>query len=87
MKSGLFGDKDYMGDVTHTLHPMAQVINFHLKKGHTFPDRDLIALRIAEEANCHGISFQMDKSNELNRYCPGPTLFWCMQRTATMAGQ
>ena len=48
----------YMGDLTPTLCQIAQVINFHLKKGHTFlPDCDLIVLPIAEEANCRGISF------------------------------
>jgi hypothetical protein len=71
----LFDKKDYTGDVTPTLRPMAQVINFHLKKGHTFPDKDLIVLRIAEEANFHGISFQMDKSDELKLYCRGPDNF------------
>ena len=86
-KGELFDEKDYTGDVTPTLRPMAQVINFHLKLGHTFPDRDLIVLRIAEEANFHGISFQTDKSDELKLYCRGPDIFWCMQQTATMAGR
>jgi hypothetical protein len=53
-KGGLFDEKDYTGDFTPTLHPMAQVINSHLKKGHTFPERKLVALRIAEEANARG---------------------------------
>ena len=66
---------------------MAQVINFHLQKGHTFPDKDLTVLRIAEEATFHGISFQTDKSDELKLYCRGPDIFWCMQQTATMAGR
>jgi hypothetical protein len=46
-KGELFDKKDYTGDVTPTLRPMAQVINFHLKLGHTFPDRDLVVLGIA----------------------------------------
>jgi hypothetical protein len=71
----LFDKKDYTGDVTPTLRPMAQVINFHLKKGHTFPDKDLIVLRIVEEANFCGISFQMDKSDKLRLYCCGPDNF------------
>jgi hypothetical protein len=74
-KGGLFEDKDYMGDVTPTLRPMAQVINSHLKKGHTFPDCELTALRITEEANCQGISFQMNKSDGLKLYCCGPDSF------------
>ncbi len=83
----MFDKKDYTGDVTPTLCPMAQVINFHLQKGHTFPDKDLTVLRIAEEATFHGISFQTDKSDELKLYCRGPNIFWCMQQTATMAGR
>ncbi len=74
-KGGLFDDKDYTGDVTPTLRPMALVINSHLKKGHTFPDRDLVALHITEEANFRGISFQTDKSDELKLYCHGPESF------------
>jgi hypothetical protein len=85
-KGGLFDDKDYTGDVTPMLRPMAQVISFHLKKGHTFSDHNLIALRIAEEAKCRDISFQTDKTDKLKLYCRGPNFFWCMQRTATMAG-
>ena len=57
-KGGFFDNKDYTGDVTLTLCPMAQVINFHLKKGHTLPDRNLIVLRIAEEANCVASHFK-----------------------------
>jgi hypothetical protein len=74
-KGGSFDDKDYMRDVTSTFCPMAQVINFHLKKGHTFPDCDLIVSRIVEEANCRGISFQMDKSDKLKLYCRGHNFF------------
>jgi hypothetical protein len=69
VKGGLFHKKDYTGDVTPTLRPMAQVINYHLKKEHTFPDKDLIVLRITEQANFRGISFQIDKSDELKLYC------------------
>jgi hypothetical protein len=54
---------------------MAQVIDFHLKFGHTFPDRDLVVLRITEEANYRGILFQTEKSDELTLYCRGPDGF------------
>ncbi len=74
-KGELFDKKDYTGDVNPTLRPMAQVINFHLKLGQTFPDKDLVVLPIAEEANFRGISFQMDKSDELKLHCRGPDGF------------
>jgi len=72
---GLFDNKDYTGDVTLMLRSMALVINSLLKGGHTFPDCNLVALRIAEEANFRGILFQMDKSDELKLYCCGPESF------------
>ena len=50
-------------------------MNSHLKKGHTFPDCKLIALRIVEEANWQGISFQRDKSDNIKLYCHGPDSF------------
>ncbi len=71
----MFDESEYTGDVTPTLRLMAQVINFHLKLGHTFPERDLVVLRIAEEANYRGILFQMEKSDELELYCRGPDGF------------
>jgi hypothetical protein len=74
-KGELFDKKDYTGDVTPTLCPMAKVIDFHLKLRHTFPDRDLGVLRIAEEANYCGISFQTEKSDELKLYCRRPDRF------------
>jgi hypothetical protein len=51
VKGELFDERDYTGDVTPMLRPMAQVIDFHLKLGHIFPDRALTVPRIAEEAN------------------------------------
>jgi hypothetical protein len=56
-KGGLFDEKDYTGDLTPMLHQMAQGINSHLKKGHTFPESELVTLRIPEEANARGILF------------------------------
>ena len=75
-KGELFDESEYTGDVTPTMRPMAQVIDFHLKLGHTFPERDLVVLRIAEEANYRGILFQTEKSDELKLYCCGPDRFF-----------
>jgi hypothetical protein len=74
-KGELFDKSEYTGDVTPMLHPMVQVIDFHLKLGHTFPERNLVVLRIAEEANNHGILSQTEKSDELKLYCRGPDGF------------
>ena len=78
-KGESFNETDYMGDLTPTLRPMIQVMNSHLKKGQTFSERDLITLRIVEEANFCDISIQTDKSDEMKLCCRGPDSFWCMQ--------
>jgi hypothetical protein len=71
----LFDESEYTGDVTPTLRPMAQVIDFHLKLGHIFPERDLVVLHTGGEANYRGILFQTEKSDELKLYCRGPDGF------------
>ena len=50
---------------------MTQVQNSRLKQGHTFPDRNIIALCIAEEGN----QFQIDNSDKMKMYCHGPESF------------
>jgi hypothetical protein len=49
-KGSSFNDDDYTGDLTPMLRPMMQVNLSRLKQGQTFPDRDIIALRVADEA-------------------------------------
>ena len=55
-KGELFDEKDYTGDVTPTLRPMAQVINYHLKLGHTSPIEILLCCasqkRLITMASC-----------------------------------
>jgi len=46
-----------------------------LKLGQNFPERDIITLRVAEEANYRGISFHTDKSDAMKMYCHGPGWF------------
>jgi len=46
-----FQVSDYTGNLSPTLRTMQEVSGFHLQAGHTFPDRDIILLRVAEEAN------------------------------------
>ena len=70
-----FDEADYTGDLTATLRPMTQVNVSHLKLGQTFPERDLIILHIAEEANYRGIYCRPDKSNDMKLYCHGEDSF------------
>ena len=46
---------------------MVEVGKSRLKAGHTFPDKELLKLHVAEEANCHGISFHVPCS-EVRQY-------------------
>ena len=54
---------------------MTQVLNSHLTQRQTFPNHNIIALRVTEEANYRGICFQMDKNDEMKLYCPWPIFF------------
>jgi hypothetical protein len=64
-----FDEADYTGDLTATLRSMTQVNVSRLKLGQTFPERGLIVLRIAEEANHRGIYCRTDKSDDMKLYC------------------
>ncbi len=44
--------EQYTGCLHPTLRTMAEVDNSRLLGRHTFPDKDLLKLRVAEEANC-----------------------------------
>lgn len=70
-----FEDAEYTGDLTPILCPIASVHSSHLKLGQTFPDWDLIILRVAEEANYCGISFSTNKNDDLKLHCNGPNSF------------
>ena len=50
-----------------TLQTMAEVEKSRLEVGHTFPDKDLLKLRVAEESNRCGIHFYVPRS-EVRQY-------------------
>ncbi len=52
----------YTGCLHPTLRQMSKVEENRLQVGHTFPDIELLKLRIAEEANLRGISFKTTRS-------------------------
>jgi hypothetical protein len=53
---------NYTGCLHSTLHRMAEVEQHRLRVGHTFPDIDILKLRVAEEANLRGITFYSPRS-------------------------
>ena len=54
---------------------MTAVSLYCLKLGQNFPERDIITLCVAEEANYRGILFHTDKSDAMKMYCCGPGSF------------
>jgi len=78
-KGSSFDEDDYIGDLTPMLCSMMQVNSSLLKQGQTFPDCDIIALLVAEEANYQGILFRLDKSAKPKYYlcsrCKGCFIF------------
>ena len=57
----------YTGCLHPALRTMAEVEKSRLEIGHTFPDKDLLKLCVAEEANCRGIHFYVPHS-EVQQY-------------------
>jgi hypothetical protein len=61
----------YTGCLHPTLRPMSDVEANRLEVGHTFPDIELLKLRIAEEANLRGISYKTTRSEIRQIRCYG----------------
>jgi hypothetical protein len=71
-KTTNFNDDDFMGNLSPTLRTMSDVCTAHLKRGHSFPDQDLVLLCIFEESKFCGIHYTVKKSNNCQLYCTGP---------------
>jgi len=54
------------GDQTPQLRPMSDVEKARLSVGHIFRSKDVVKLRIAEEANLRGISTRVQRSDVMN---------------------
>ena len=61
----------YMGCLHPTLRPMSIVEGNRLRVGHTFPDIEVLKLRVAEEANLRGISYHTTRSEIRQLRCYG----------------
>jgi len=60
-------ETDYSGNHHPTLRTMSEVEHSRLMKGHTFRSRDILLLRVKEEANLRGIGINVVKS-DLHRF-------------------
>jgi len=61
----------YTGCLHPTLRPMSVVEEYRLRVGDTFPEIELLKLRIAEEANLRGISYHTTRSEIRQLRCYG----------------
>ncbi len=58
-------DDDFTGNLSPTLRTMSDVCATHLKRGHLFPDWDLVLLGVSKEANFCGIHYTVKKGRRL----------------------
>jgi sRNA-binding carbon storage regulator CsrA len=65
-KSTTKGGGHLSGDQTEQLRPMAEVEKSRLSAGNIFRSKDVVKLRIAEEANLRGISTRVQRSDVMN---------------------
>ncbi len=63
------------GDVTPKLRPMKEVENSRLIASHVFGSKDILQLRIAEEANLRGINTMVSRSDFTNLTTIGPQFY------------
>ena len=61
----------FTGNLSPTLRTMDQVRRERLRIGLTFPNREFILLRVAEEANLRQLYFSMVKSDSAKLLCRG----------------
>jgi len=52
-----FDPEEFSGCLTLGLRTMVDIQNCHLEVNHTFPDKEILVLCVAEEANLRGINF------------------------------
>jgi hypothetical protein len=53
------GTTGYTGCISQKFQPMVEVTNAPLLEGHTFPDKEIILMRILEEANLYGVGSKL----------------------------
>ena len=55
---------DYTGVCMELLCPMTEVALFPLMEGHTFPNKEILLMRIAEEAKILGLQVGIKRSDK-----------------------
>ena len=67
-----FDPEEFSGCLTLGLCTMVDVQNCRLEVNHTFPNKEILVLRVAEEANLRGINFVCTRSDLRDFKCTGP---------------
>jgi hypothetical protein len=57
------GTTGYTGCISQKFQPMVEVTNAPLLEGHTFPDKEIVLMRIVEEANLYGVRINIIRSD------------------------
>ncbi len=66
-----FKPDSFTGCLSLTLRPMMEVISFRLDVNHNFPDKEILTMRVPEEANLRGINFVCSQSDVWDFKCSG----------------
>ncbi len=62
---------DYTGVCMDLLRPMTEVALFPLMEGHTYPNKEILLMRIAEEANILGVQVGIKRSDQFQLLVKG----------------
>jgi hypothetical protein len=63
--------ESFSGRLALVLRPMTDVQKGRLEVNHTFPDKEMLLMRVAEEANLRGVNLFCARSNLRNYMCTG----------------
>ncbi len=67
-----YAEEAFSGCLTTVLRPMSDVQKCRLEVYHTFPDREILAMRVAEEVNLRGNNVVTSRSDLHDFKCTGP---------------
>ena len=67
-----FDPEEFSGCLTLGLRTMVDVQNCRLEVNHTFPNKEILVLRVAKEANLRGINILCTRSDLRDFKCHGP---------------
>jgi hypothetical protein len=66
-----YEQESFSGCLTTVLRPMTDVQNVRLEVNHNFPDKEMLLMRVAEEANLRGVNVYCARSDLRDYVCTG----------------